>query len=130
MFRAGVQASTENKQERWVAAALGGEWQDATRYRQWHIIATYGRDSTEPGVVVVLRTLEYLTTYTMPVGRPNTGRDPRGSGFTRMRPVTDAASGEAGKAWQQMERVAIGFTDVGGEMLTELGARRIAVKPH
>lgn len=123
MFSSGLQATAENRKDGWVRAALGGSWEDASRYRQWQLVVTFGHDSSTNSTLVVLRVLELLTSYTVPIGRP-TGATPRGAGFTSTRPVNDMSNGEAHVAWLQLERLALALTDRGAEMLTDLSKRQ------
>ncbi|MEQ1690246.1 MAG: hypothetical protein ABMA00_03085 [Gemmatimonas sp.] len=124
MHGTGLQASAESRQQQWVRAALGGVWEDPYRYRQWHIVANYGADSTAPGTLVVVRAVEQFTSYLATLGRPANGSATPGSGFTRTHFVSDAAVGDSRAVWVQVEQLALALSDRGGELLTDFARRR------
>ncbi|MBL0170090.1 MAG: hypothetical protein IPP90_05055 [Gemmatimonadaceae bacterium] len=124
MHNTGLQTSAESRQHQWVRASLGGVWEDPYRYRQWHIVANYGADSTAPGTIVVVRAVEQFTSYLTTLNRPTNASAPTGAGFTRTRFVNDAAVGDARAVWVQVEQLALSLSDRGGVMLTDLSRRR------
>lgn len=125
MFRTGLQATAESKQSQWIRAALGGVWEDPTRYRQWHIVANYGADSTGPGTLVVVRALEQFTSYlgALTGGRTNP-TTPQSQGITRTVYVNNAAIGDSHAVWVQVEKLALELEDRGGEMMTDLTGKK------
>jgi hypothetical protein len=125
MYRTGLQATAENKQSQWIRAALGGVWEDPTRYRQWHIVANYGADSTGPGTLVVVRALEQFTSYlgAMTGGRANPNGQ-QASGMTRTVYLNNAAIGDSRAVWVQVEKLALELEDRGGEMMTDLTGKK------
>ncbi len=123
MYAVGLQASADRRDEQWIGAHLGGVWEDAYRYRQWQIVASYAPDSSADGTLVVLRALEHQTSYLTPLGvRGREGGDPS-SGFTRTRRVSNLMRGDSHEAWVHVEKVAFALTDRGGELLTDLSGR-------
>ena len=125
MFRTGLQATAESKQSQWIRAALGGVWEDPTRYREWHIVANYGADSTGPGTLVVVRALEQFTSYLGAMtGRRTSPNTPPTQGMTRTVYVNNAAIGDARAVWVQVEKLALELEDQGGEMMTDLTGRK------
>ncbi len=124
MHATGVQVSAENRQKQWVRAGLGGAWEDPYRYREWHLVANYGADSTAAGTLVVVRALESFTSYLAALGRSAAGTTQAGSGFTRTGFVSNAATGEARAAWMQLELLVSELALRGGEVLTDLTGRR------
>lgn len=124
MYSTGLQASAENRQKQWVRAGVGGIWEDPYRYRQWHVVANYGADSTAPGTLVVMRVVEQFTSYLANLGRPASGNAQAGAGFTRTHFVSNAAIGDSRAAWVQLERLALELSDRGGVLLTDLSGRK------
>lgn len=132
MYNIGVQVAAENRQKQWVRAGLGGAWDDPYRYREWHLLANYGADSTAAGTLVVVRAIESRTSYLASLGRPAAGNPQAGNGFTRTHFVSNLSTGDSRAAWSQLELLVSELSVRGGELLTDLSGltRRAGRSPN